>query len=406
MLTDTDIRVTVVRGATTAALKLSTGMRVAVLGDALLQDKTFTEAFPSSMSPSTITVKFSTGAEMDLAELAADAADMTLGDMGGDFTLICSVDEPPMQLYSLKVFNVGFESTMCEIKMVQTASAADLLAELGKRFTGELSDTKLYFPGKSDKRELKAAFSESLDASLLERISSKITMLPPMLRPAEVDCVSKLQLELPNGAQLITGETTGGNGMRLQLEQCASLRAQVLTSCKSAKLEPNMTLKACGILEANTGCFAEFCEETATTKPRSGKAPEVKKIIRFECKVCKDNIRNKDSAHGGTLRHLCGDKHLKKLALLDKPGLKDQELEDAALAWARAVPEMYTKLRKANTTQAKSALAKKEVAQRVAAATQVLTGERTAAESGPVPAPMPMQGLSPAEVGAAIARGF
>ena len=144
--------------------------------------------------------------------------------MGGDFTLVCSVDEPPMQLYSLKVFNMGFESTMCEIKMVQTASAADLLAELGKRFTGELSDTKLYFPGKSDKRELKAAFSESLDASLLERTSSKIAMLPPMLRPAEVDCVSKLQLELPNGAQLITGEmgaATGGNGIDMQLQPLA-----------------------------------------------------------------------------------------------------------------------------------------------------------------------------------------
>ena len=142
-------------------------------------------------------------------------------------------------------------------------------------------------------------------------------------------------------------------------------------------------------------------------------------VTVFKCDLCEDgSVRQKDSAHGGTLRHMCGDGHLKKLLASQCPELGANAVGEAATDLATHLPLCYTKGRKANTTQFQAGQQRKEAASRIKAAAAVLTGSEqtqripaTPANVSPLPTPvnvtpLPFPGLSPAGMGAAIAAGL
>ena len=133
-------------------------------------------------------------------------------------------------------------------------------------------------------------------------------------------------------------------------------------------------------------------------------------VTVFTCDLCEDgSVRQKDSAHGGSLRHMCGDGHLKKLLASQCPELGANAVGEAATDLATHLPLCYTKGRKANTTQFQAGKQRKEAASRVKAAAAVLTAPEQAQREPATPttiAPLPFQGFSPAGMGAAIAAGL
>jgi hypothetical protein len=130
-----------------------------------------------------------------------------------------------------------------------------------------------------------------------------------------------------------------------------------------------------------------------------------KVVTIFKCDLCEDgSVRQKDSAHGGTLRHMCGDAHLKKLVASQWTELAASAVGEAATDLANYLPVCYTKGRKANTTLFKAGQQRKEAASRVKAAAALMTGPELAQRAPATPVtPLPFQGFSPAGMGAAIA---
>ncbi len=110
-------------------------------------------------------------------------------------------------------FAVGTTELLVEIKVEQTASADDVLTELGKAFDGTLDGTKLFFPGKAGPREMPAAFEQQeADKPLLPRVEELLARLPPVLRPAPVTCITQLSVEVPKEVQLAEGVEGAGAG--------------------------------------------------------------------------------------------------------------------------------------------------------------------------------------------------
>ena len=117
---------------------------------------------------------------------------------------------------------------------------------------------------------------------------------------------------------------------------------------------------------------------------------------RFKC-FCDDKTREKDTAHGGTLRHFCGDSHIKATIEREQPGISTKDKDKLAneLAWAK-LPKVYSKLRKLNTTQYLAAKAKRETEARAAAAVAAMTVTGDAPSPAPAPSPVAFAGLAAA----------
>ena len=63
-----------------------------------------------------------------------------------------------------------------------------------------------------------------------------------------------------------------------------------------------------------------------------------KEVTVFKCDLCKDNTRQVDTAHGGTLHHLLGNGHLKKVVASWWPELGAVDVDKAAAELAVRLP--------------------------------------------------------------------
>ena len=95
-------------------------------------------------------------------------------------------------------------------------------------------------------------------------------------------------------------------------------------------------------------CFLSFQKGTVTVNHRDG-STNTEEAMLYQCNLCDDGEVNKcDKGHGGSVRHVCQDKHLKNFCKL-QVGDEVQETPNS-LAWHQ-LPKAMTKYRKLNTTQ-------------------------------------------------------
>ena len=66
-----------------------------------------------------------------------------------------------------------------------------------------------------------------------------------------------------------------------------------------------------------------------------------KEVTVFKCDLCKDTTRQVDTAHGGTLHHLLGNGHLKKVVASWWPGLGAVDVDKAAAELAVRLPGCF-----------------------------------------------------------------
>ena len=71
------------------------------------------------------------------------------------------------------------------------------------------------------------------------------------------------------------------------------------------------------------------------------KACVTKEVTVFKCDLCKDNTRQVDTAHGGTLHHLLGNGHLKKVVASWWPELGAVDVDKAATELAVRLPGCF-----------------------------------------------------------------
>ena len=124
-------------------------------------------------------------------------------------------------------------------------------------------------------------------------------------------------------------------------------------------------------------CFLSFLKGTVTVKHKNG-PPSTEEAMLYKCNLCGDGEFNKcDKGHGGSVRHVCQDKHLKNFCSL-QVGDEVQETPNS-LAWHQ-LPKAMTKHRKLNTTQHTAREAKKRrQGQLQAGVAMALGGEPAAA---------------------------
>ena len=124
-------------------------------------------------------------------------------------------------------------------------------------------------------------------------------------------------------------------------------------------------------------CFLCFQKGTVTVNHRDG-STNTEEAMLYQCNLCDDGEVNKcDKGHGGSVRHVCQDKHLKNLCKL-QVGDEVQETPNS-LAWHQ-LPKAMTKYRKLNTTQHTAREAKKQrQGQLQAGIAMALGGEAAAA---------------------------
>ena len=406
-----DQLVKVQRGAAEAEFIVSSNTRLLDLGSALFSTDEFKLAF-SATTPTLVLLELETGDMLTVANVLSEAGEeVTIGELG-KFKLVCKDENFEPQLVRVNVRSAAMEM-MGTIGVLPTASANDVILQLATQFSGRLAQSKLVYAGKQlgAQRELASAFTSDVGAVLLERVELAICKLVPILRPAVPSCMSELEVVLAAGVGVLAEEVThaGGEGgdeqSALQETEMRTLRAQIATSCTKWSADQEQTLWAAGLTEDDpSACYAVFRKETVATKPRTGLSSSQEKV-RFDCTLCKDSTRNKDTAHGGTLRHTCSDTHLKNL-LMQQGTHVEGGASAAATALALKLPKCYTKLRKLNSTQHKATEQAKATKARVGAATAILTGQAPMHQATMPPSPVAFRGLSPGDMGAAIADGI
>ena len=408
MLAPMNHSILVKRGDVERTLQLSGDLRMVDLSEALLAIPEFVEAFPAP-PPSKVTILFGDG--VTSCELA-ECEEATVAEMGGDFTLVCiaapAPAAPPMEMHLLKVVDAeGNEKVVLQVS--NNLKSKDLVLKMEECFVNLpdlLEYCQLLYPAKKEGlfRALPNPWAEG-PQELLSRMQEIVAKLPPVIRPIEPTSISQCFVEVPK--ELLLKEVAGSdneenddNGVaaaelqkvELQKVEMASLLKQI-SKYKSSEI---VMLKCCGMTNGGEECLASFEKQRYTSKPRQGNPTTTSEQVMFWCNLCADEFRLKDSAHGGTLRHLCGDAHIKKQLETELPSMSSVDKNDQADVLAHQLPKCYSKLRRHNTSQYQMAVAERETKDRFRAAVTAMTTPVGGGGSGSAPSPVGFDGFAAA----------
>ena len=111
---------------------------------------------------------------------------------------------------------------------------------------------------------------------------------------------SDMTVVLPDGA-VVTGMSNRPTDDALQAAETHSLRVTIKAASTRASSDMELFM-VLGNLEAEGNGYLIFTQN------------EESKVL-FDCRLCKDSTRKKDTTHGGSCRHLCSKGHVSKWLL-------------------------------------------------------------------------------------------
>ena len=217
MATTGFVSVTVQRGELGATMSLAEDVLVSDLGTSIVEHDECKKVFGEELVGEALVkvqVELEGGHKYELNDLLSelDNHQSTIKDLGTSIIVMLIEGTAPEELVPLAIHVAG-KGQVDTLQVAQTVSATDVHEALKKLYTGEIADTKISFPGKKGMRDLPTPFEAShAHEPLLERIASEIAALPPMLRPPAVDCIKKLQLELPDNVVPLSDGVGEGEG--------------------------------------------------------------------------------------------------------------------------------------------------------------------------------------------------
>ena len=141
---------------------------------------------------------------------------------------------------------------------------------------------------------------------------------------------SDMTIVLPNGA-VVTSMSNRPTDDALQAAETRSLRVTIRAASTRASSDMELFMEL-GNLEAEGNGYLIFTKD------------EESKVL-FDCRLCKDSTRKKDTTHGGSCRHLCSKGHVSKWLLEHgRPANQTKELQER-------LPSVYTPARRRATAQ-------------------------------------------------------
>ena len=135
---------------------------------------------------------------------------------------------------------------------------------------------------------------------------------------------------LPDGA-VVSSMSNRPTDDALQAAETRSLRVTIKAASTRASSDVELFM-VLGNLEAEGNGYLIFTQN------------EESKVL-FDCRLCKDSTRKRDTTHGGSCRHLCSKGHVSKWLLSQgRPANETKELQER-------LPTAYTPARRKATAQ-------------------------------------------------------
>jgi len=280
----------------------------------------------------------------------------------------------------LKILSsVGTEVGVVQVKEADAATLkiGQLKAALEPLVDGLGTNLQLGVPSKREELYVPCSLNLQPEQLVLDMVQTKFPV-PSLVFGEPPSDLSKVTIKLSEGATFKPPDMGSGELAELRKAELARFqKALVEWSKKQTAAGGTANLEMMQKVAGGDDCFLSFLKGTVTVKHKNG-PPSTEEAMLYKCNLCGDGEFNKcDKGHGGSVRHVCQDKHLKNFCSL-QVGDEVQETPNS-LAWHQ-LPKAMTKHRKLNTTQHTAREAKKQrQGQLQAGVAMALGGELAAA---------------------------
>jgi hypothetical protein len=196
------------------------------------------------------------------------------------------------------------------LELRESATYADLLGALREKYTGDVSEMAVQYPAKKEGLWLSLSPVPPPESSLLGATEKSISGLLPFLKPSVPTTINALRVCMPADAALkpatrqaasepAEAEGEGADPSGFSASQLKAL-AKVIATSKSGGENP-----------VGREWAAKLAEGLLTFSEKNAASAKVSSTGWYSCSLCPVTGQI-DSAHGGTLRHVCGVGHVKK----------------------------------------------------------------------------------------------
>ena len=372
---------TVIQGETTETFEINTedGLVVCNLGAALL-DCEGTDKFTwSGFDFNDIELRLASGASLKISQVVCPAGEDSKPNCGDskkcvDFVTLgmqALVLPVPIAVLELKILSSeGTEVGVVQVKEANssTLKIGQLKAALEPLVDGLGANLQLEVASKRDSVYIPCSLNQQPEQLVLELVQTKFPA-PPIVFGEPPSDLSKVAIKLGEGATFKPPDMGSGELAELQKTELAGLqKALVDWSKKKTAAGSAANLEMMKELAGGDECFLSFKTGMTTVKHKD-KSTSAEEAVLFECSLCADGeVYKRDAGHGGSVRHVCQDKHVKNFC-------KQQQLEEDAnnLAWHQ-LPKAMTKYRRFDTTQHTARKAKKQRQEQLQAGVVVALG--------------------------------